>query len=104
MRKEKIMVPIFPDEIVLGNSVIMRFSVHLCQRKFLNKHLRFSIHVSHISFIPPLVVKSYAPCFCHTKTFPVLLVMSPVHTIRDTRFRPSNLHMKENTCMDVDMI
>jgi hypothetical protein len=35
MRKEKITVPIFPDEIVLGNLVIMRFSVHLCQRKFL---------------------------------------------------------------------
>jgi hypothetical protein len=72
---------IFPDEIVLGNLVIMRFSVHLCQRKFLNKHLRFSIHVSHVSFIPPLVVKSYVPCISYTRTFPVLVVMSPVHTI-----------------------
>jgi hypothetical protein len=60
----------------------MRISVHLCQRKFLNKHLRFSIHVSHASFIPPLVTKSYAPCICHARTFPVLLVMSPVHAIR----------------------
>jgi len=51
----------------------MRFSVHLCQRKFLNKHLRFFIHVSHASFIPPLVAKSYAPCICHARTFPVLL-------------------------------
>ena len=45
MRKEKTTVRIFPDKIVFGNLVIMRFSVHLCQRKFLNKHLRFSIHV-----------------------------------------------------------
>jgi hypothetical protein len=60
----------------------MRFSVHLCQRKFLNKHLRFSIHVSHALFIPPLVSKSYAPCFYHVRTFPVSLVMSPVHAMR----------------------
>jgi hypothetical protein len=39
-------VRIFPDEIILGNLVIignlviMRCSVHLCQRKFFNKHLR----------------------------------------------------------------
>jgi hypothetical protein len=65
-RKE---VRFFPDEIVwgnlviIGNLVIMRFSVHLCQRKFHNKHLRFSIHVSHALFIPPLVLKSYASCF-----------------------------------------
>jgi hypothetical protein len=51
----------------------MRFSVHLCQRKFLNKHLRFSIHVSHALFIPPLVSKSYAPRFCHVRTFQVQL-------------------------------
>jgi hypothetical protein len=88
IRKEKITVRIFPDEIVLGNLVItrdlviIRFSVHLYQRKFLNKHLYFSIHVSHISFIPPLVSKSYAPCFCQVRTSPVLLVMSPVHTMR----------------------
>jgi hypothetical protein len=82
MRKEKTTVRIFPDKIVFGNLVIMRFSVHLCQRKFLNKHLRFSIHVSHVSFIPPLVEKSYVPCICHVRTFPVLLVMSPVHAIR----------------------
>ncbi len=60
-------------EIVLGHLVIMRISVHLCQRKFLNKHLHFSIHVSHTSFIPFLVAKSYAPCICHVRTFPVLL-------------------------------
>jgi hypothetical protein len=78
MRKEKTTVKFFSDKIVFGNLVIMRFSVHLCQRKFLNKHLRFSIHVLHASFIPPLVAKSYAPCICHARTFPVLLVMSPV--------------------------
>jgi hypothetical protein len=39
-RKEKVRVRIFPDEIVsgnlviIGNLVIMRFSVYLCQRKF----------------------------------------------------------------------
>ncbi len=77
MRKEKIRVRIFPDEIVLGNSVIignlviMGFYVYLCQRKSCNKHLRFSIHVSHVSFIPPLVAKSYATCICHARTFPV---------------------------------
>ena len=80
--KEKTTVRIFPDEIVLGNLVIMRISVHLCQRKFLNKHLRFPIHVLHVSFTPPLVAKSYAPCICYARTFPVLLVMSPVHAIR----------------------
>ncbi len=80
MRKEKITVRIFPDEIVLGNLVIignfviMRFSVHLCQRKFLNKHLRFSIHVSHDLFIPTLVSKNYASCFCHVRTSPVSLI------------------------------
>jgi hypothetical protein len=35
---EKITVRVFPDEIVLGHLVIMRFSVHLCQRKSCNKH------------------------------------------------------------------
>jgi hypothetical protein len=60
----------------------MRISVHLCQRKFLKKHLRFSMHVSHVSFIPPLVVKRYVPYICHVRTFPVLLVMRPVHPIR----------------------
>jgi hypothetical protein len=87
MRKEKITVRIFPDEIVsgnlviIGNLVIMRFSVHLCQRKFLNKHLRFSIHVSHALFIPTLVSKIYAPRFCHVRTSQVSLVMSPVHVM-----------------------
>ncbi len=38
--------------------------------------------VSHVLFIPPLVSKSYAPCFFHVRTFPVLLVMSPVHAMR----------------------
>jgi hypothetical protein len=52
----------------------MRISVHLCQRKFLNKHLRFSIHDLHVFVHPPLVSKSYAPCFCHVRTFPVSLV------------------------------
>ncbi len=70
----------FPDEIVLGNLVIMRFSVHLCQRKFLNKHLRFSHHVFHVLFIPPLVSKSYVPCFCHVRIFPVLLKYSEFTT------------------------
>ena len=74
MRKEKTTVKFFSDKIVFGNLVIMRFSVHLCQRKFLNKHLRFSIHVLHASFIPPLVAKRYAPCICHDKTFLVLLI------------------------------
>jgi hypothetical protein len=63
----------FPDEIVLGHLVIMRFSVHLCQRKFCNKHLRFPIHDLHVFVHPPLVSKSYAPCFCHVRTFPVSL-------------------------------
>jgi hypothetical protein len=48
----------------------MRFSVHLCQRKFLHKHLRHSHHVSHVSFILPLVSKIYAPRFCHIRTSP----------------------------------
>jgi hypothetical protein len=69
MRKQKITVPIFPDEIVLGILVIMRFSVHLCQRKFLNKHLRFCIHISHASFIPPVVAKNYVTCICHDGHF-----------------------------------
>ena len=60
----------------------MRISVHLCQRKFFNKHLRFSIHDLHVFVHPPLVSKSYAPCFCHVRTSPVLLVMSPVHAMR----------------------
>jgi hypothetical protein len=47
--------------VIIGNLVIMRFPVHLCQRKFLNKHLRFSIHVSHASFIPTLVSMNYVP-------------------------------------------
>jgi hypothetical protein len=55
----------------------MRISVHLCQRKFLNKHLRFSIHVTHVSFIPPLVVKSYTPCIYYARTSPVLLIFVP---------------------------
>jgi hypothetical protein len=59
----------------------MGFSVYLCQRKSCNKHLRLSIHVSHTSFIPPLVAKNYAPCDCHARTFLVLLVMSPVNVI-----------------------
>jgi hypothetical protein len=62
----------------------MRFSVHLCQRKFLNKHLRFSIHVLHTSFIPPLVAKSYAPRFCHVRTSPVSLVQPNETTNRDS--------------------
>jgi hypothetical protein len=45
----------------------------LCQRKFLNKHLRFPIHDLHVFVHPPLVVKSYAPRFCHVRTFPVSL-------------------------------
>jgi hypothetical protein len=81
MRIEKTTVRIFPDKIVFGNLVIMRFSVHLCQRKFLNKHLRFSIHVSHASFIPTLVAKNYAPCICHARTFPVSLHVSVQATI-----------------------
>ncbi len=36
----------------------------------------FSIHVSHASFIPPLVAKSYAPCICYARTFSVLLSIS----------------------------
>jgi hypothetical protein len=51
----------------------MRFSVHLCHRKFLNKHLHFPIHDLHVFVHPPLVSKSYAPCFCHVRTFPVSL-------------------------------
>ncbi len=43
---------IFPDEIVLGNLVITRFSVHLCQRKFLNKLIfAFQFMISMFSFI-----------------------------------------------------
>jgi hypothetical protein len=73
-------VKFFPDEIALGNLVIIRnlvimgFSVYLCQRKSCNKHLRFSIHVSHASFIPSLLVKRYASCFCLFRTCLVLLV------------------------------
>jgi hypothetical protein len=82
------MVRIFPDEIalgnivIIGNLVIMRFSVYLCQRKSCNKHLCFSIYVLHASYIPPLVVKSYASCFYNFRTSPVSLVMSPVHVMR----------------------
>jgi hypothetical protein len=35
------------------------------QRRFLNKHLRHSHHVSHVSFIPILVSKIYVPCIYH---------------------------------------
>ena len=80
----------------------MRISVHLCQRKFLNKHLRFSIHDFHVFVHPPLVVKSYAPRFCHVWTFPVSLVMSPVHAMRV--FCPFNLRMAANTCMNADTL
>jgi hypothetical protein len=69
----------------------MRFSVHLCQRKFLNKHLRHLHHVSHVSFIPPLVTKSFAPCLCHVRTFPVQLYLS--------NSRPKS---KKLTFMDTD--
>ncbi len=63
---------IFP-EIVSGNLVIMRFSVHLCQRRFLNEHSSISHHVFHAFVHPPLVSKSYAPRFCHVRTSPVSL-------------------------------
>jgi hypothetical protein len=46
------MVKNFPVEIVLGNLVIMRISVHFCQRKFLNKHLRF-FHSCLTCFVHP---------------------------------------------------
>jgi hypothetical protein len=58
MRKEKTTVRIFPDKIVFGNLVIMRFSVHLCQRKFL--------------------AKSYAPRFCDVRTSSVSLHLDMV--------------------------
>jgi hypothetical protein len=35
--------------------------------------LCFPIHVSHVSFITPLVSKNYTPCFCHVRTSPVSL-------------------------------
>jgi hypothetical protein len=54
----------------------MRFSVHLCHRKFLNKHLRFPIHDLHVFVHPPLVSKEYATCFCHVRTSPVSLLYS----------------------------
>ncbi len=76
--KEKTTVRIFPDEIVLGNLVIMRSSVHLCQRKFFNKHLRFPLHDLHVFVRPPLVSKIYEPCFCHVRTSPVSLKESLV--------------------------
>ncbi len=39
----------FFDEIVLGNLVIVRlFGVIYVQRRFLNKHLRHSLHVFHM--------------------------------------------------------
>jgi hypothetical protein len=78
--KEKTTVRIFPDETVLGNLVFMRSSVHLCQRKFFNKHLHFPIHDLHV-FVHPLVSKSYTPCFCHVRTFPVSLGMVWVITV-----------------------
>jgi hypothetical protein len=64
----------FSDEIVLGNLVIMRLfcAIHV-QRRFLNKHLRHFHHVSHVSFIPPLVSKRYASRICHLRTSPVQL-------------------------------
>jgi hypothetical protein len=39
------MVKSYFFKFIIGNLVIMRFSVHSCQKKFLNKHLHFSIHV-----------------------------------------------------------
>ena len=36
------------------------------QRRFLNKHLHHFVHVSLVSFIPPLVSKSYLQCIRHT--------------------------------------
>jgi hypothetical protein len=61
--------------VIIGNLVIMGFSVYLCQWKSSNKHLLFSIHVSHVSFIPPLVPKTYVPCIFHVRTFPVQLIV-----------------------------
>jgi hypothetical protein len=61
------MVKNFSDEIVLGTLVIMRlFCVIYVQRSVLNKHLRHFHHVSHVSFIPTLVSKSYWPCIFHS--------------------------------------
>jgi hypothetical protein len=53
--RRKAMDEFFPTRlhgnlVIIGNLVIMRFSVYLCQRKSCNKHLRFSIHVSHVSW------------------------------------------------------
>ncbi len=68
----------------------MRFSVHLCQRKTLDKHLRFSIHVSHASFIPPLVSKIYAPSFCHVRTSPVSLIINKYHCLINPHPHPQS--------------
>jgi hypothetical protein len=72
----------------------MRISVHLCQRKFLNKHLRFSIHDLHVFVHPPLVSKNYVPCFCHVRTFPVSLdsTISSLQKGFNHNFRNTHTH------------
>ena len=61
----------------------MRISVHLCQRKFLNKHLRL-FHSCLTCFVHPAssFEELCAVYLLYARTFPVLLVMSPVHAIR----------------------
>ena len=41
-----------------------------------------TVRIFPIEIVLGIVAKSYAPCICHARTFPVLLVMSPVHAIR----------------------
>ncbi len=79
IRKEKITVKNFsrPDCGRKSRSLVTRFSVHLCQRKFVNKPLRHSHHVSHPLFISPLVSKICVPCICHVGTSLVSKIYAP---------------------------
>jgi hypothetical protein len=60
----------------------MRFSVHLCQRKFLNITSSF-FHSCFTWFVHPVTsfcqFRRSVSCICHTRIFPVQLLMSPVH-------------------------
>ena len=67
----------------------MRFSVHLCQRKFLNKHSSFSHHVFHVSFIPSLVSVSFeelnwkCPDMTNTRHISRILVYSGITMFKE---------------------
>ena len=52
-------------------SVVLKFRPgrkKVCSEEILEQTSSVFHHVSHVSFIPPLVTKTYAPCFCSMNT------------------------------------